>query len=112
MDANRQRFWMLADSADWGENSAVEYDDRCRVLRLRDRRRGPFAGAVMAGTVSSLLTTPARTVDEFGTVAYWDSGTRRLLANGALHGVETPVTLLTTAPNTGRFPRSGNPVRM
>jgi phage tail-like protein len=99
VDVNRQRFWMLAEARDWDEVAAVEYDGRCRRLRLRDRIHRPLSGVVMPGTVNGLLTTPARTVDAYGTVAHWNSSTRVLSASGALRGTTTAVALLTTPPN-------------
>jgi len=101
MDANRQRFWMLADERDWSDVPAVEYDGGCRRLRLRDRRpRRPLTGVASAGTVQALLGTPSGAIDAFGTIAYWDSGTRRVLATGGLGDVTSPVALWVAPVNT------------
>src|SRR5688572_14100078 len=101
MDANRQRFWMLADEGDWSDVPAVEYDGGCRRLRLRDRRpRRPLTGVASAGTLNALLGTPSGTIDAFGTIAYWDSGTRRVLAAGGLGDVISPVSLWVAPVNT------------
>jgi phage tail-like protein len=101
MDANRQRFWMLADASDWSDVPSVEYDRRCRRLRLRDRRpRRPLPGVASAGTVQALLGTSSVAIDAFGTVAYWESGTRLVLATGGLGNLASPVVLWTAPVNT------------
>ena len=65
MDANRQRFWMLADESHWLAATSVEYDDRCRRIRLRDRRpRRPLPGLVNPSVAQGLLTTPAQAIDQ------------------------------------------------
>jgi phage tail-like protein len=85
MDANRQKFWMVADRRDWVSFSATEYDQECRRLRLRDRRpdRAP-AGAVSQPTAELAVNTPRRAVDAFGTVAFWNPTIRSVMATGAI----------------------------
>jgi phage tail-like protein len=101
VDANRQRFWMLASKGDWEAAPAVEYDDRCRRLRLRDRRpERPLPGVVSAGTLQALLNTPARAIDAFQTIAYWDPGSRTVRASGGLGPSTSSVPLITAATNT------------
>jgi phage tail-like protein len=100
VDANHQRFWMLADAGDWGEVPAVEYDTECRRLRLRDRRpRRPMAGTVNTTQAHALLGTPSRAIDAFGTIAYWDSGSKRLLAQGGVGDLASPIPLWVAAAN-------------
>jgi phage tail-like protein len=101
MDANRQRFWMLADDGDWSGVPEVEYDAACRRLRLRDRRpRRPLGGVINTSNLQALLGTPARAIDAFGTIAYWVPETRRLLATGSLGEDAPPVTLWVSPINT------------
>ena len=101
MDANRQRFWMLAGESDWLAATSVEYDDRCRRIRLRDRRpRRPLPGIVNASVAQGLLTTPAQAIDAFGTVAYFESATGRVLATGALGAAAAPIVLWSAPSNT------------
>jgi len=100
MDANRQRFWMLADAGDWSESSAVEYDRECRRLRLRDRSPRGRAGAINTTNLQALLGTPSRAIDAFGTIAYWEPTTRRLQATGSLGNDAGPVTLWVSPVNT------------
>ncbi len=102
MDANLQRFWLLADADDWpglSENEAVEYDAECQRVRLRDRRSGPrAAGQVDAARADQLEKMPATARDAFGAYAFWDDGRKELLAQGALGSAADPVSLYKPAP--------------
>jgi phage tail-like protein len=99
VDANQQRFWMLADEDDWQEAAEVEYDDRCRRLRLRDRRpRRPLRGIVAESTARGLLTTPAHAIDTFQTIAFCVG--QNLLATGGPGSDSTPITLWVAPVNT------------
>ena len=107
MDANRQRFWMLADEADWSTAATdwldVEFDRKCRRLRLRDRRPNrrragespPFASTTIPGS-------PARAIDVFGTIAYWNPAENAVEAIGGLGPGETEAVTLWTAPAAER----------
>lgn len=107
MDANRQRFWMLADALDWngeGTNQArIEYDAKCRRLRLRDRRpERPLPGAVNVAGGNALVGTPARAIDSYGTTAFWNPTLNALQATGGLGASEEPegpVTLWDAPPS-------------
>lgn len=103
MDANRQRFWMLADQNDWPgveANQQVEYDAECRRLRLRDTPRArPLRGLVDEPAADQLQQTPATARDAFGTYAYWDDKQSAVLAQGALGSEANPVTLFTPEAN-------------
>lgn len=88
MDANRQRFWLLADAPDWAtpgtDVTKVEYATCAGTLRLRDRRPARVhRGALNPLAGNALLGTPARAADAFGTVAYWNPETRAVEAEGA-----------------------------
>ncbi|MGB8167345.1 MAG: phage tail protein [Chthoniobacteraceae bacterium] len=100
MDANRQRFWMLGDRADWlsaGSDDTVEFDADCRRLRLRDQRRN----RALRGTLDErMLRTPARALDAYGTIAVWNPIERSVQAYGGSGGTADPVTLLTVPPAT------------
>jgi phage tail-like protein len=96
MDANQQRFWMLADDADWPDlpaTGAVDYDEVRRRLRLRARAADEPAGLVDAAALAALRLRPAMAVDGFGTMAWWDAPTQRVLAAGAL-GSSHPAPVL------------------
>jgi len=100
MDANRQRFWMLADAGDWDTAREAEYDVRCRRLRLRDRRpRRPLPGVVNSSMLEAQLSTPAWAIDAFGTVAFRD-GLSTVMVTGALGPDTTPTTLWSAPANT------------
>ena len=94
MDANQQRFWMLAARDDWRASAEVEFDTTCRRLRLRDSRPlRPQAGIIATGTTQALLRTPSRAIDAFGTIAYWHADARTLFANGGLGDRTFPLPL-------------------
>ena len=101
MDANRQRFWMLAERADWpapGSDPTVEYDAECRRLRLRDNRP-KLAGSLNQSAAEAVLGTSARAVDSFGTVAFWDPVAHAVQASGGSSFTGDPITLVAVPPD-------------
>ena len=86
MDANQQSFWMLSDRTDWpldGSDIGVEYDLTCRRLRLRDQRPSrPLDGSLNESAAEALLLTPARAIDAFGTMAFWNPVERSVQVTG------------------------------
>jgi phage tail-like protein len=101
MDANGQRFWMLADDAQWnrwGEPPHLHYDGERRLLRLASERAGIVWPDRQAEALSQLERIP-QTLDVFGTRARWDAATGAVVASGALAG-ETPIF----APSGGEAP--------
>ncbi|MGH7943387.1 MAG: phage tail protein [Opitutaceae bacterium] len=107
MDANRQRFWMLADSIDWNgegtDQTRVEYDQKRRRLRLRDRRpERPLPGDVNVSAGDALVGTPAAAIDAFGTTAFWNADLNIVQATGGLESSgdsEGPVSLWAAPPS-------------
>lgn len=102
MDANQQRFWLLADEADWlgpGSDDA-EYDKQCRRLRLRDRRPlRNFPGTVSAAAAQDLLAIPSRAGDAYGTLAFWNEAGLLVKATGGAGPDSAPVDLCETPPD-------------
>ena len=99
MDANGLRFWMLADESQWliPEESEAGYDTARRSLRLKSRGKPPVWPDTFQDATLRLERIP-QTRDEFGTRAWWEPSTGRVLASGALPGaVEIfPSTFLLT----------------
>lgn len=101
MDANGQRFWMLADRPHWRVNGAL-YDGERRSLRLAsthrfDEARMRNARADQAAARARLLRT-AMTRDQFETRAWWQDATREVRADGAIpshNGDDNSVRLMT-----------------
>lgn len=89
MNANGQRFWMLADAADWQRDSATAYDAERRVLSLARRRPDASFAADSAAAEAALLRLP-HTLDDAG-ARYWIEGDR-LMALG-VGGAATPQVL-------------------
>jgi len=74
MDANRLRFWMLAEAGHWPARSHAVWDAACRALQLASERSLPAPAdpnAAFAAANSALERVP-RAVDQFDAVAYWD----------------------------------------
>ncbi len=104
MDANQQRFWMLADGADWplvGSEDAVEYDRECRRLRLRDLRPDrPIPDPLNESNARAQVRTPSRAIDAFGTTAFWNTAAHSVQVTGGSGVTDDPVTLFAVAPET------------
>lgn len=79
MNANGQRFWMLADAADWQRDAATAYDPERRVLSLARRHPNANFAADSAAAEAALLSLP-HTLDDAG-ARYWIEGDR-LMALG------------------------------
>jgi phage tail-like protein len=98
MDANRQRFWMLADPADWPKAGVrIEYDKHCRRLRLRDMPPR-LRGKLIDHKAEDMLAIPARAIDPFGTIAFWDEGTRSVQVTGGSSVSDAPIIIYVAPP--------------
>ena len=105
MDANGQRFWMLAERAHW-RVSGLAYDGDRRSLRLASTHTVENAAvrdarANEAAARARLLTT-AMTRDEFETRAWWEASERAVRADGAIpshNGDDMSVKLFDVAGN-------------
>ena len=89
MNANGQRFWMLADAADWQRDDATAYDADRRVLSLAQRRPDASFATDSAAAEAALLRLP-HTLDDAG-ARYWIEGDR-LMALG-IGNATTPQVL-------------------
>lgn len=92
---------MLADSADWPETPdsiGVEYDKACRRLRLRDRPP-KLLGTLIAEAAEDLLAVPARAIDPFGTIAFWNAGLRSVQVTGGSSVSDNPITIYSAPPD-------------
>jgi phage tail-like protein len=101
MDANGQRFWLLAEGGHWWDDPDVQWDAARRALRLASRRParprpvpdGPAAHEATRTQARLRVERVPGARDAYGTSARWDGDTRRIVATGALPG-EVPVLAL------------------
>lgn len=86
MDANGQRFWILADPEHWRSRNRVQWDAGCRVLRLASERTlpPPANPAAANATANTALERVPRTVDDVGSVAYWGTAASAVVARSHL----------------------------
>lgn len=96
MDANGQRFWLLADARHWPQRQDAVWDSACRVLRLASRRTLPpqlTAAEAFARAQAALEQVP-RAIDAVGSVASWDAAAGAVLAQSpALAGAAVRLAL-------------------
>ncbi len=88
MDANRLRFWMLAEKHQWMRPSnppTVEYEAEHRILRLARKRTSNLilTSEESRRGAEALLSRIPQTQDNFNTRAYWDSDLSQVMATGA-----------------------------
>lgn len=88
MDANGQRFWLLADDADWRARAHLRWDASCRALCLASERElAPPADAAAASAIAaSALEAIPRCLDELGGLAYWSPEAQAIVARSDLPG--------------------------
>ncbi|MCP5310781.1 phage tail protein [Cognatazoarcus halotolerans] len=84
MDANGQRFWLLADDAHWPGRAHVEYRAGCRALRLASERTLSAPPADAAAIAASALERLPRAVDRQGATARWDEAQMAIVVTSHL----------------------------
>jgi phage tail-like protein len=90
MDANGLRFWMLATAEQWApvnDQPPLQYDGQCRRLRLASERLLPqwsHSAIELESTALSRLEQVPQTLDGYGTRAFWEPTSGKILATGAL----------------------------
>ena len=84
MDANGQRFWLLADHQHWPGRSHVDYRSGCRALRLASERTLGAAVAGAAAIATAALERLPRAVDRHGASARWDDTAMAIVASSRL----------------------------
>ena len=100
MDANRQKFWMLADKEQWhclGDPPDLEYDAERRSLRLANQRRLTSFEDLPSIAQDRLDLIP-QTLDQHGNRAYWDSEDNSIVSTGAM---EDEMVIYTPASESG-----------
>lgn len=88
MDANGQRFWLVANPDHWRWRRATRWDRACRALTLASRRNlpEPSSPAAAHAAANGALETIPRTVDDYGSVARWDGEAGAVVARSHLPG--------------------------
>lgn len=92
MDANGQRFWLLAEDRHWhrpGSPARVQWDAERRALRLASVR-APSSPTPYPAEALARLEEVRAARDAFGTTARWSASERAVVATGALPG-EVPI---------------------
>ncbi|MCB1933272.1 MAG: phage tail protein, partial [Candidatus Accumulibacter sp.] len=93
MDANGQRFWLLADDRHWPGRSHVDYRAGCRALRLASERSLPAAPVDAAAIAAAALERLPRAVDRHGASAHWDDAEMAIVAVSHLPAAATLLPL-------------------
>ena len=74
MDANRQRFWLLADAAHWPWLEHVDHRPGCRALHLASERSLGATADDAAAIATAALERLPMAIDREGAHAWWDEG--------------------------------------
>lgn len=95
MDANGQRFWLLADASHWRWRGRSRWDAGCRALRLASERTlpDPAEPGTANGVANTALERVPRTMDEVGGVAYWNAAEGAVVARSHLPAEAVRLTL-------------------
>lgn len=91
MDANRQRFWLLADDRHWPGRSDVDYHPGCRALHLASTRTLGAMHADAAAIAGAALERLPQAIDREGAVACWDEAAMAVQVRSHL---PAPATLI------------------
>lgn len=93
MDANRQRFWLLADAAHWPGLAHVDHRPGCRALHLASERSLGAMVEDAAAIAAAALERLPMAIDKEGARAWWDEDAGALLARSHLPGTATLLAL-------------------
>ncbi len=79
MDANGQRFWLLADDRHWPGRGHVDHRAGCRALRLASERTLSAPPTNAAAIAAAALERLPCSVDREGAIARWDEAAMAIL---------------------------------